>query len=200
MYLFPPEKINLLPFDGTAYYTPDFYSEQESRTFFISLFEGIAWENDELIIFGKRIITARKTAWYADEGLTYTYSKVTRNPLPWIEPLIQIKNKIENYSGDNFNACLLNLYHNGNEGVSWHSDDERELGANPKIASLSLGASRKFVFKHKKKKDKIEIFLENGSLLLMEDQTQSHWVHSLPKTKRVHHPRINLTFRKILNS
>lgn len=200
MYLFPPEKIKILPFDGAAYYTPDFYSEQESRTFFISLFKGIAWENDELIIFGKRIITARKTAWYADEGLSYTYSKVTRNPLPWIEPLIQIKNKIENYSGDTFNACLLNLYHNGNEGVSWHADDERELGTNPKIASLSLGVTRKFVFKHKNKKDKVEIFLENGSLLLMEGKTQSHWVHSLPKTKKVHHPRINLTFRKILNS
>lgn len=151
------------------------------------------------MIFGKRIVTKRKTAWYAAEEYEYTYSKITRKARLWTPELVELKELIEEVTGREFNSCLLNLYHSGEEGMSWHSDAEAELGKEPAIASLSLGAERKFLLKHKRTKEKISLPLQNGSLLLMAGQTQKNWLHSLPKTKKVQAPRINLTFRKIVN-
>jgi len=188
---------NLLPFDGEVYYIKDFLPEDQLQGYFDKLYGEICWKNDEVWIFGKKITTGRKTAWYGDPGLTYTYSKVSRTALAWTVSLADLRDRITEMSGESFNSCLLNLYHNGNEGVGWHSDDEKELGSEPVIASLSLGAERKFIFKHKRNSEKVEIILASGSLLLMKGTCQLHWVHSLPKSKKIPDPRINLTFRTI---
>ena len=149
-------------------------------------------------MFGKTIITKRKVAWYGDQPYEYTYSHVTKSALPWTPALQRIKNKVEEVSCDTYNSCLLNLYHDGSEGMSWHSDDEKELKPEGAIASVSLGAERKFVLKHKQSAEKVEVFLHHGSLLVMKGETQTHWVHRLPPTKKVNTPRINLTFRTII--
>ncbi len=195
-----PNSDNILPFDGEVYYIKDFLPAERLLDYFDKLYNEICWKNDEVLLFGKRITTRRKTAWYGDPGWTYTYSKVSRIALPWTNTLSELRNNIEDTIGESFNACLLNLYHNGHEGVGWHSDDEKELGIHPVIASLSLGAERKFVFKHKGNSEKVEIILASGSLLIMKGTCQHHWVHSLPKSKKVLNPRINLTFRTILKT
>ena len=189
---------NLLPYDGTVNYYGSIVSSQEAKHYFDQLINNIEWKNDEVFIFGKHIITQRKVAWYADAGLSYTYSKVTKAGLAWTNELLKLKSLTEKLTGETFNSCLLNLYHRGEEGMGWHSDDEKELGKNMAIASLSFGADRKFSFKHKEDKQTLSILLENGSLLLMKDETQQKWLHSLPKTKRITEPRINLTFRTIV--
>lgn len=186
---------NYLPYEGIVHYCPAIISINEAINYTNILFNEIAWKNDEAVIFGKHIITKRKVAWYGNEGLSYTYSNITKVALPWTENLLSLKKIVEEKAGVLFNACLLNLYHDGNEGMAWHSDDEKELIQNGCIASLSLGAERKFMLKHKERKDTISIVLENGSLLIMKDQTQTHWLHQLPKTTKVKTPRINLTFR-----
>ena len=189
---------NLLPYDGTVNYYGPIVSSQEAKYYFDQLINNIEWKNDEVFIFGKHIITQRKVAWYADAGLSYTYSKVTKAGLVWTNELLKLKSLTEKLTGETFNSCLLNLYHRGEEGMGWHSDDEKELGKNMAIASLSFGADRKFSFKHKEDKQTLSLLLENGSLLLMKDETQQKWLHSLPKTKRITEPRINLTFRTIV--
>ncbi len=188
-------EINLLPKDGTVNYLAAVLTETEANYYTNILFREIEWKHDEAVIFGKHIITKRKVAWYANEGISYTYSNTTKYGLMWTENLLALKKRVEEKAGVIFNACLLNLYHDGNEGMAWHSDDEKELVKNGCIASLSLGAERKFMLKHKKTKETISTQLENGSLLLMKDETQSHWLHQLPKTTKVNSPRINLTFR-----
>jgi alkylated DNA repair dioxygenase AlkB len=155
------------------------------------------WEKDEVIIFGKRITTKRKVAWYGDSEYLYTYSNTTKRALAWTKELSELKQIVEEYAGIKFNSCLLNLYHNGNEGMGWHSDDEKPLGKNNTIASLSFGAERKFSFKHKQTKQTVSLVLEHGSLLVMKHDTQRNWLHSLPKSKNITQPRINLTFRTI---
>ena len=145
----------------------------------------------------KRIITKRKVAWYGDSPYSYTYSKVTKHALPWTPTLKVIKALIEEKAKSEFNSCLLNLYHSGSEGMGWHSDGEKELVKHGVIASMSFGAERKFVFKHIRTKETVSIFLQSGSLLTMQDQTQDHWQHRLPPTKKVTTPRINLTFRQM---
>jgi alkylated DNA repair dioxygenase AlkB len=162
------------------------------------LMQSIEWKNDEAIIFGKKIITKRKVAWYAEEAFKYTYSKTTKSALLWTPALLELKSNIEKIAGETFNSCLLNLYHNGSEGMAWHSDGEKDLKKNGTIASLSFGEERKFSFKHKETKIKKELILENGSLLLMKGKTQSNWLHRLPPSKRIINPRINLTFRTIV--
>lgn len=201
MKLFPEDSsINWLPYNGVVNYYGVVISKKEADHYFNSLMEEIEWRNDEAIIFGKRIITARKVAWYANQPFPYRYSGTTKHALPWTPGLKELKQIIEEKTGETFNSCLLNLYHNGNEGMAWHSDGEQELKKNGAIASLSLGAERKFSFKHKKDKTKIDIELEHGSLLIMKDVTQTHWLHRIPPTKKVSHPRINLTFRTIEKS
>lgn len=190
---------NMLPYDGEVHYYGLILNHEKAAHYFNVLFDTIAWKNDESIILGKLITTKRKVAWYADKAFKYTYSKVTKSALPWNEELLELKALIEKQTGEVFNSCLLNLYHSGDEGMSWHSDGEKDLKTYGAIASLSLGATRKFSFKHKKNKITTSVILENGSLLVMKGTTQKHWLHRLPPTKKVKTPRINLTFRIIEN-
>jgi alkylated DNA repair dioxygenase AlkB len=198
--LFPeipnPEQ-NLLPTDGTVNYYGKLFTTQEATIFFEALLQNIEWRNDEAIIFGKKIITKRKVAWYGSKAFEYTYSKVTKLALPWTTELLALKTKIEQATGETFNSCLLNLYHDGSEGMAWHSDGEKDLKKNGAIGSLSFGAERKFAFKHKQTKEVVNVLLEHGSLLVMKDETQTHWLHRLPPTKIVNSARVNLTFRTI---
>lgn len=172
-------------------------SAEDSSRYFKSLFESIPWKQDEVVLFGKRHVTKRKTAWFGDSALSYTYSNTTKTALPWTPELLHLKQLVEETTGQSFNSCLLNLYHSGEEGMGWHSDNEKELGPHPVIASLSLGAERKFSLKHRESKRMVSILLENGSLLLMTGATQEYWLHSMLKTKKVKEARINLTFRRI---
>src|SRR5690606_10692962 len=174
------------------------FDSKKSKYYFDQLIETISWEHDKTIIFGKLIITKRKVAWYGDVPFQYTYSKTTKSALPWTKELLELKDHIERESGETFNCCLINLYHTSEEGMSWHSDDEKDLKKNGAIGSLSLGATRKFAFKHKVTKQTVSVVLENGSLLIMKGRTQSNWLHRLPPTKKISTPRINLTFRTIV--
>lgn len=189
--------LNLLPFDGIVNYYGKVMNFAEATRFQNLLMKNIEWRNDEAIIFGKKIITKRKVAWYGEKAFDYTYSKNTKKALLWTPELIELKSIIEKQSGETFNSCLLNLYHDGSEGMAWHSDGEKQLKTNGAIASLSFGAERKFAFKHKESKDKIDLVLEHGSLLIMKGATQTHWLHRLPPTTGISTPRINLTFRTI---
>ncbi len=188
-------KVNLLPGDGTVNYYGRILDHAETGRHYENLLHSIVWKHDEAVIFGKHIVTARKVAWYADNNYSYTYSGTTRQALVWTEELLVLKALVEKLIETKFNSCLLNLYHNGNEGVAWHSDDEKALGKTPTIASLSFGAERKFCFRHKRTGETASLTLENGSLLVMKDATQANWAHSLPKSKKIKTPRINLTFR-----
>ncbi len=191
------EMENLLPYDGEAVYWSAVYGRQEADVQFDQLRLNIAWRNDEVMMFGKRIVTKRKTAWYGRQDFSYTYANISRQALPFTPLLRQLQLKAEQLSGSIFNACLLNLYHTGAEGMGWHSDDEPEIEHCSAIASFSFGAERKFVFKHKKTKETTGLLLHHGSLLVMKDCTQIHWLHRLPPTKTVTQPRINLTYRKM---
>lgn len=190
---------NILPFDGEVLDYDLVLNNKECAYYFTTFFNANFWEQDELVMFGKRIITARKVAWFGDLKYQYSYSSTIKNALAWTPELLALKNLIELKTGEKFNSCLLNLYHNGNEGMGWHQDNEKELGENPVIASLSLGAERKFSFKHIITKQKVDIILQSGSLILMKGETQEKWLHSLPKTTKVKTPRINLTFRNIFD-
>ena len=170
----------------------------QANEYIDSLLQNIPWKNDEVVVFGKRIVTKRKTAWYGDSNYVYIYSNTIKQALPWTRELVSLKQIIENVSNTKFNSCLLNLYHNGNEGMGWHSDDENSIEDNSTIASVSLGAERKFSFKHKQSNKTISVLLEHGSLLLMKDATQKNWLHSLPKSSKITLPRINLTFRRMV--
>ncbi len=188
---------NWLPQDGIVHYYGKVLGKQEADAYFQTLWDTIEWQNDEAIMFGKRIVTKRKVAWYASSSFTYTYSKVTKQALPWTKELLELKELAEKETGETYNSCLLNLYHHGEEGMGWHSDGERDLKRNGAIASLSFGAERKFSFKHRDTKETVSLQLEHGSLLVMKGATQRHWLHRLPPTKRVSEPRINLTFRTV---
>ncbi len=189
---------NLLPCHGTVNYHGPILSLADAQRYYDILLHDIPWKNDEAVIFGKHIITAREVAWYGDSAYSYTYSGTTKQALPWTPELAALKAIVEKITGTVFNSCLLNLYHSGDEGMAWHSDDEAALGKNTTIASVSLGAERKFSFKHKRSQQKAEVLLEHGSLLVMKDETQTHWLHCIAKSKRVKTPRINLTFRTIV--
>ena len=188
---------NRLPYDGTVNYYGRVLNREQADFYLKRLLETIQWRNDEAVIFGKRIITKRKVAWYGEKPFEYTYSNTTKHALPWTKELLELKLLTEQETGETFNSCLLNLYHDGNEGMAWHSDGETDLKKNGAIGSLSFGAERKFAFKHKESKEKIDLFLEHGSLLVMKDTTQEHWLHRLPPTKKITAPRVNLTFRTI---
>jgi alkylated DNA repair dioxygenase AlkB len=192
-----PANTNLLPQDGTVIYYGPIISIEEANYYLNAFLEKIDWKNDEAVIFGKRIITKRKVAWYGDTTFSYTYSKTTKEALQWTPELLQLKKIIEEKTGETYNSCLLNLYHSGDEGMGWHSDGEKELKKNGAIASVSLGAERNFAFKHKQTKQVVSQILAHGSVLVMKDETQSHWLHRLPPTTRVQKPRVNLTFRTI---
>lgn len=196
--LFPiDENINLLPNNGELFYYQDFLSPSVSLNLLDVLLEELNFKNDETIVFGKHRVMNRLTAWVGDEPFVYGYSQIKMKAEPWLDSLLQIKNKVEERTNSTFNSCLLNYYPSGDDGMGWHSDNERELGENPTIASLSFGAERKFSFKHNETKQKLDLQLANGSLLLMAGEIQHHWKHALPKTKKISKPRLNLTFRTI---
>lgn len=190
--------INLLPHDGIVKYYGKTMADDKADHYLDTLLNTIQWKNDEAIIFGKHIITKRKVAWYGNEGYNYTYSNTTKQALPWTKELLELKELVEKLTGDRFNSCLLNLYHDGNEGMAWHSDDEKSLGKDTSIASVSFGAERKFALKHRVSKEATSLILEHGSLLVMTGATQTNWLHSLPKSTRIKVPRVNLTFRTMI--
>ena len=187
--------LNILPYDGFAYFHQSVFTEDESTSLMKKLSEDIVWRNDESKLFGKHYITKRKVAWYGDKAFEYKYSNVKRNALTWTHELLLIKDRIEKFTLESFNSCLLNLYHDGSEGMGWHSDNESTLKKKATIASLSLGANRRFCFKHKRTNEKKEIILNNGSIILMKGEIQTNWLHQLPKMLKIKNPRINLTFR-----
>ena len=191
------EPISVLPYDGEAIYHDSVLNEADCKSYLDALQQHIEWKNDEVSLFGKTITASRKVAWYGSKTFSYTYSKKTKTALLFTPELWALKAIVERMANCEFNSCLLNLYHNGNEGMAWHSDDETELLENGTIASLSFGASRRFMFKHKINKEQHAIQLAAGSLLVMKSPTQQHWLHSLPKTTKVNELRINLTFRQM---
>jgi len=192
-------ELNHLPYDGTVQYYGKVLQTAAADCYFDQLMQTIAWENDQALIFGKLLTTKRKVAWYGDRRFEYTYSNMNKYALPWTQELVELKQLVEELTDETFNSCWLNLYHCGEEGMAWHSDAETDLKKDGAIASLSFGAERKFAFKHKQSKEKVELYLEHGSLLVMKDTTQSYWLHRLPPTKKVSTARINLTFRTIVS-
>jgi len=192
------DPISILAKDGHAEYFNHFYSVDESDHLLENLLNSLTWESDHITMFGKSVSTSRKVAWIGDPECLYTYSGVQKIPQEWTQELQQIKHRLEQTTGHTYNSCLLNLYHNGDEGMGWHSDNEKELDSTTPIASMSLGARRKFAFRHKQDKTTVPVFLEHGSLLMMHPPIQEYWHHSLLKTKSIMSPRINLTFRKIV--
>ncbi len=189
--------LNIIDQDGIALYHEKVLTDEQIKPLYEELLNKINWENERVVMFGKEIITKRKVAFYSDPLIAYTYSSKTKIGLPWKDPLFILKNIVESLTKQTYNACLLNLYHNGEEAMGWHCDNEKEIIANSSIASLSIGASRKFSFKHKVTKETISIQLGNGSLLEMKGTIQSHWLHTLPKSKKITESRINLTFRQM---
>lgn len=181
-------------------YIENFFNLDESQLYMRQLTQSVLWRREKIKMWGKEIVTKRRIAWYADDGKSYTYSGSTFFPSQWNNVLLQLKEKVENYSEIKFNSVLLNEYPNGEVGMGWHSDDEKELGTDPIIASLSFGANRDFIFKHKTDRsiENVKLHLKSGSLLLMLGSTQHYWKHSLPKRLKVKEPRINLTFRNII--
>ncbi len=181
-------------------YIENFFNLDESQLYMRNLTQSVLWRREKIRMWGKEIVTKRRIAWYADDGKSYTYSGSTFFPSRWNDVLLQLKEKVENYSEIKFNSVLLNEYPNGEVGMGWHSDDEKELGTDPIIASLSFGANRDFIFKHKTDRsiENVKLHLKSGSLLLMLGSTQHYWKHSLPKRLKVKEPRINLTFRNII--
>jgi alkylated DNA repair dioxygenase AlkB len=190
----------LLPNDGVALYYGPVLNQAEAHRHLESLLHDIPWKHDELVLFGKRIITARQVAWFGEPGCSYKYSGTTRLALPWTPQLLLLKELVQRLTSAKFNSCLLNFYRDRSQGMAWHSDDEKELGQNPVIASLSLGAPRELRFKHKLTRQTLSIRLEDGSLLLMKGATQHHWLHSLVKSRNVATARVNLTFRTVFKS
>lgn len=186
---------NLIPQDGILNDFGCILDAQEAQTWLQTLLQVVPWQADEVVVMGKRITTARKVAWFGDAP--YYYSGVLKQPLAWGNDMLQLKQLVEQHTGQAFNSCLANLYADGSQGVGWHSDDETVLGREPIIASLSLGASRRFCFKHKLHPSKTEIELQAGQLLLMHGALQRYWLHSIPKMLKVTSPRISLTFRQI---
>jgi alkylated DNA repair dioxygenase AlkB len=199
MDLFNQELVtNLLPHDGEVNYYGKIMSQQKAEHYLDRMQNTIEWRNDEAKIFGRHIITKRKVAWYGDHNYSYTYSNTTKQALTWTKELIELKKRVEKFTETVFNSCLLNLYHTGEEGMAWHSDDEKTLGKDTAIASLSFGAERKFAFKHKETKEVVSLVLETGSLLIMKGATQTNWLHRLPQTTKIKTPRVNLTFRVMI--
>lgn len=200
MDLFSDNQItNLLPYDGTILYYGCVMPQADANQYFNELYNNIEWRHDEAVVFGKHIITNRKVAWYGNKEYDYTYSNTTKKALPWTTALLKLKKLVEEKTEATYNSCLLNLYNTGEEAMAWHSDSEKMLQKNGTIASLTLGAERKFAFKHKITNDTTSILLAHGSLMVMKDETQTHWLHRLPPSVHIKRPRINLTFRTIID-
>ncbi len=191
------KSINLLPRDGEAYYYGNILDAATAAMYFDKCVSELSWEHDRAFIYGKEIVTKRKMAWYADDPVAYTYSGYTKMALVWPDFLRETKQRVESHCGEVFNSCLCNFYSSGEEGMSWHSDAEKDLVENGVIGALTLGGERKFSFKHKATGESVSLTLEHGSLLIMKGTTQKNWLHSLPKTKKDIDPRLSLTFRQM---
>lgn len=184
--------------DGEVWYMPFFIGNNKSKSYLSELSNAINWKQENIKMFGKTHPVPRTIAWHADSGLNYKYAGVNHFPEPWTPVLLEIKTKIEELLGETFNSVLLNNYADGLDKMGWHADNEKELGLNPVIASVSFGATRRFDLKNNKIPDeKLQIELTSGSLLVMRGALQHHWKHQLPQQKKVIEQRINLTFRKI---
>ena len=189
--------------DAEVTYYPGFFSVEEADKYYQSLMEKVDWVQNKISMYGKENWVPRLEAWYGDKGMNYTYSGITQEPKPWLDELLEIKSAIEPMANTTFNSVLINYYRDGKDRVAWHSDDEKELGPNPIIGSVSLGAERKFKFRHKRFLEnghQIALDLEHGSLLLMKGDTQKHWKHEIPRTAVPIGGRINLTFRVIVSN
>ncbi|UJH92405.1 alpha-ketoglutarate-dependent dioxygenase AlkB [Antarcticibacterium sp. 1MA-6-2] len=193
-------KVKTLPLvDAEIFYYENFIPQEEAQVIYSHLLKTLDWEQHQIKIFGRILPQPRLTALYAETEKPYTYSGLTLNPLKFPAELKDLQQKLERLTGEHFSHCLANLYRTGSDSMGLHSDDEKELGENPIIASISLGSLRKFRLKHKTDKNqKYELELSSGSLLLMQGSTQHFWKHEIPKTKKEVSPRINLTFRRIL--
>ena len=186
--------------DGDLCYAPNFLAPPEADHFMQQLLDGIAWQQHHVVVFGRRLPAPRLSAWHGSAEAHYAYSGLALEPRPWTEPLLALKARIEAAAAAPFNSVLLNQYRDGRDSMGWHSDDEPELGASPTIASLSLGGTRRFLLRHKRRRDRapVEIPLGHGALLIMRGPTQAHWQHQVPKTRRPCGLRLNLTFRRIV--
>jgi len=185
-------------FQGEARLWPAAFAAPEADALFAELRDTVDWRQEAVLIFGQRRLVPRLVAWHGDPDARYTYSGTDHEPEPWLPALERIRDRVVALTGTQFNAVLLNLYRDGRDGMGWHADDEPELGPNPVIASVSLGAERRFCLRHRRRKDlKLDLPLPHGSLLCMGGATQHHWVHALPKTQRPVGERINLTFRRV---
>ena len=191
---------NLVPFDGELFLIKQFYPQEAADRLFATLIKSLDWQEEEIFIFGRRVKVPRLMCWYGDPEACYTYSGVKHEPLPWTETLRSIRLRVEHCCGHTFNSVLANLYRDGRDSMGWHADKEKELGTNPVIASLSLGDERLFCISHNKAGHKLDIALGHGDLLVMAGTLQHHWRHSVPKTRQPKTERINLTFRKIIDS
>lgn len=196
--LFPLEKIVFdLPNASIEYY-PNFFDAEKAKMLFDKLLSDIPWQHDEITVFGKTYPQPRLTSLFGNEGKQYSYSNIVMQPHSWNPLTMYIKSEVEEICNENFTTVLLNLYRDGNDSNGWHADNEKELGRNPVIASVSFGAERVFHLQHNSlPESKLKITLENGSLLLMKGETQHFWKHQIPKTAKSVGPRINLTFRII---
>jgi alkylated DNA repair dioxygenase AlkB len=185
--------------DGEAWYWPAAFEAAKATGLMASVRNGIDWRAEEIVMFGRHVPVPRRVAWHGDPGARYTYSGTPHLPEPWTPALACIRDRVQELTGARFNAVLLNLYRDGRDGMGWHADDEPELGPDPVIASVSLGATRRFCLRHRRRRDlRVVLPLAHGSLLLMSGATQRHWVHALPKTTAPVGERINLTFRQVV--
>ncbi len=194
----PESAVKISMPDSDVVHYPSLFSPAEADSLFAQLQQQVTWQQEKINLFGQTHDLPRLTAWYGDPAKKYIYSGITVHSLEWISPLLEIKRRIEGVSKCSFNSVLLNRYRNGSDSVSWHADDERELGQYPVIGSVSIGEARPFQMKHKSLEEKRQIILEHGSYLLMKGITQQYWLHQIPKSKRAMGERINLTFRKII--
>lgn len=191
---------NLIQQDGELYLHADFISPNIAKQYTQSLIEETPWQQRSITIFGKTVDQPRLVSWHAEKGIPYKYSGITMLPKPWPKTLLTIKHAVENKLGEKFNSAFLNLYRNGQDYMGWHRDNEKLLGPEPYIASLSFGAQRKFKFKHISNTQlNYELMLNSGSLLVMGGNIQHHWKHCLPKALKVKQPRVNITFRQVLS-
>ena len=198
----PAPTDNLLPYDGQV--NDLGIVIDDARTLYDALLTALPWQSDIVTLFGTTHVTTRQIVWMGTEDIRYHYSGHGRQAIPWSDTVFHVKQHIERLLSNigvtaDFNSCLLNYYPSGTDGMGYHADDEKELGDQPIIASLSLGATRKFVFKHKKTQDKVALCLESGQLVVMHGDTQTFWKHTITKTKKVSTGRISLTFRRMHN-
>jgi alkylated DNA repair dioxygenase AlkB len=200
MDLFSSQKQHFILPNAELIYVPNFFNYPESDNYFKIIKDQTNWQQDYITVFGKTYKQPRLTALYGDTNQTYSYSNITMHPEAFTSNLLDIKSKVEKFSDEKFNTLLINLYRDGNDSNGWHADNEKELGKNPVIASVSFGEERPFHFKHRRlKNERHKLNLEHGSLLLMKGEMQHYWLHQIAKTKKKVEPRINLTFRKLVN-